>query len=105
MITDWIKRLVSRGTARDHGADLADIAPAAAPLGGVSIALAEALSGKEADARADSGGPTGPVTFVVFPYSARDRISLWPLLPEEVNERAYKSLELLGGKEAVLACL
>ena len=28
MITDWIKRLVSRGTAGDHGADLADIAPA-----------------------------------------------------------------------------
>ncbi|MGG7567502.1 hypothetical protein ACQ5SO_15235 [Rhodovulum sp. DZ06] len=83
---------------------VADQAAGDAALGGVSIALAEALSGKSADARRDRGGPEGPVTFVVFPYSARDRISLWPMAPEEITELAFKSLELLGGKEAVIAC-
>ena len=91
-------------SGRMTGFVVADQAPRDAALGGVSIALAKALSGREPDARTDRGGPDGPVTFVVFPYSARDRISLWPLSPEEITELAFKSLELLGGKEAVMAC-
>lgn len=91
-------------SGRPIGFVVADIAPNDAPLGGVSIALAEALSGRDADARTDRGGPRGEVTFVVFPYSARDRISLWPMSAEEINELALKNLELMGGMEAALNC-
>lgn len=73
-------------------------------LGEVSIALAEGLGGREVDPRTGAGAPQGEVTYVVFPYSARQRPQPWPMNLDEMKELALKTLELMGGREAVEAC-
>lgn len=94
----------SAQTGKLTGFIVADEDTAGRALGEVSIALAEALGAADPDPRGGRAGNIGEITFVVFPYSARERPRVWPMQPAEVGELGVKSLELFGGKELVDSC-
>jgi hypothetical protein len=93
---------VNRLNGRTAAFIVADIGPAGAPLGEVSIALAEALGGVNVNPRNGDGIPAGEFFYLVFPYSAGD--PPWPLAPAELERDAAALLAGLGGIDAVLAC-
>ncbi len=81
---------------------VADIGPPNAPLGEVSISLAERLGGKNVNARTAAGAPRGEMLYVVFPYSSRTHT--WPLAVDEIKDRTARLLRNAGGVDAILAC-
>jgi len=92
---------VSNG--RVASAIVADIGPANAPLGEVSIALAEALGGQNPNPRNGSGKPRGPFRYAVFPRSHAD--PKWPLSTDEIERLTARHLQQAGGWEAFEALL
>jgi hypothetical protein len=83
---------------------VADIGPSSARLGEVSINFAERLGGEQVSPRDGSGMPGGEVLYIVFPYSAKQRVPRWPLSLSDLEHRTDVLLEQLGGIESVLVC-
>jgi hypothetical protein len=82
---------------------VADAGPRNAPLGEVSIRLAEKLGGVNVNPRNGSGMPRGPFLYVVFPRSRST--PRWPLTTEKMDELATSMLTATGGWDRVLACV
>lgn len=79
---------------------VAEVGPPDAPLGEVSICLAESLGGKNVNPRNGNGAPKGRILYLLFPHSKAERP--WPLSNAAIKERADRLLESVGGWEAVL---
>jgi hypothetical protein len=88
---------------RVSSAVVADVGPHAAPLGEISIALAERLSGEPVNARTGHGALRGDIVYVVFRSSRAS--PAWPLTEEERDRRANERLAAVGGWKAVLECV
>lgn len=82
---------------------VADGGPKNAPLGEVSIRLADNLGGANVNPRNGSGMPKGPFLYVLFPKSRST--PTWPLTTERIDELAMSALTTIGGWERVLACV
>ena len=88
---------------RVSSAIVADIGPAQAPLGEVSIRLAENLGGVNVNPRNGKGMPKGPFLYVVFPMThAKPK---WPAGLDQIDTLATSKLEALGGWDRLLACV
>ncbi|MCA1653959.1 MAG: hypothetical protein LC656_07190, partial [Sphingomonadales bacterium] len=74
---------------------VADQGPAPHPLGEVSLALAEALGGKDPDPRNGTGIPAGPYQYMVFPGSRLD--PPWPQAADALRRRAEALFAGVGG--------
>ena len=81
---------------------VADAGPKNAPLGEISVRLAENLGGAHVNPRNGSGMPKGPFLYVVFPKSRST--PKWPLTVARMDELANSALTAIGGWERVLAC-
>ena len=77
---------------------VADIGPAADPLGEVSVALVAALGGVNPNPRNGAGKPPGPYRYVVFPRS--HKAPKWPLTAAQVDQEAQGLLAAAGGWNA-----
>jgi hypothetical protein len=77
-----------------------------ARLGEGSIALYEALGGKNLNPRNGSGVAPGRVRFLLFPGSRKmiDFQKSWPLTKEMIDKIAAARLENVGGEAAIEAC-
>jgi Fungal chitosanase of glycosyl hydrolase group 75 len=82
---------------------VADVGPRNAPLGEVSIRLAEKLGGVNVNPRNGSGMPKGPFVYVLFPGTKST--PRWPLTLEMIEERAHAALSAIGGWDRVLPCV
>jgi hypothetical protein len=82
---------------------VADIGPRSAPLGEVSIRLAEKLGGSQVNPRNGRGMPTGPFLYVMFPKS--HATPKWPVTDETMNRLVDSRLASIGGWERLLACV
>lgn len=82
---------------------IADIGPTQAPLGEVSISLAERLGGQDVSPRTGAGVPQGRILYILFPYSGRDH--KWPLSYQQMSEAVEGLLRSAGGLDAVLSCV
>jgi hypothetical protein len=82
---------------------VADIGPDE-PLGEASIALFEALGGKDVNPRNGRGVAAGQVLYIVFPYSADERPVRWPVGNEQVAQLANDLLSRVGGTSMLEAC-
>jgi len=82
---------------------VADAGSHNAPLGEVSIRLAENLGGTHVNPRNGSGMPKGPFLYVLFPRSRST--PRWPLTVDRIDELAASALTAIGGWERVLACV
>jgi len=82
---------------------VADGGPKNAPLGEVSIRLAENLGGSNVNPRNGSGMPKGPFLYVHFSKS-RSTPS-WPMTIATMDDLANSALTEIGGWERVLACV
>ena len=82
---------------------VADAGPPKAPLGEVSIRLAENLGGHNVSPRDGTGAPRGPFVYVVFPRSKSQ--PPWPVTAEQLQQRVQDLLTALGGWERILACV
>jgi hypothetical protein len=89
--------------SKTTAAIVADLGPSHAPLGEVSIRLAENLGGVKVNPRNGSGIPKGPFLYVLFPKSRG--VPLWPVAPHALEERAAAALAEVGGWERVLGCV
>lgn len=84
---------------------VADIGPADAQLGEISIALAERLGGSDVNPRTGAGAPRGDMLYLIFRFSsASDSTARWPLSPEQMQSRVDELLAGVGGREIVSAC-
>ena len=81
---------------------VAEIGPAEAELGEMSIGLAAALGGTNPNPRTGAGAPTGRIAFVIFPKSGRTR--RWPLDSDELSMLVDELLSASDGAENVRAC-
>jgi hypothetical protein len=82
---------------------VADIGPTHAPLGEVSMQLAESLGGVHVNPRNGKGVPVGPFLYVVFPGS---RLTpRWPLTLNQLDQHSSGALQAMGGWDRVLACV
>lgn len=81
---------------------VADIGPASAPLGEVSIALAEGLGGHDVNPKNSAGAPLGTTLYVVFPNSSRQYP--WPQSIDAIAQHANSLLDTIGGEDSVLMC-
>ncbi len=96
---------VNRGTGRSSSFIVADRGNAKDPLGEMSIALAQALSGNSrANPRTGAGVPPGDTLYIVFPYSSRTHPPQWPLSREAIDHDAQALLAAAGGLAAAQAC-
>ncbi|EOV0850556.1 glycoside hydrolase family 75 protein [Vibrio parahaemolyticus] len=82
---------------------IADIGPRKAKLGEMSIALAEALGGKNVSPRNGRGLPAGKIMYVVFPYSSKN--NPWPLINEQIKKKSDELLESVGGRNSLVTCV
>lgn len=82
---------------------VADAGPSDAPLGEVSIRLAENLGGSHVNPRTGAGMPRGRFVYVVFPRSKS--APPWPIGSEQLQHRAYELLTDIGGWERIRPCL
>ena len=82
---------------------VADKGPRNAPLGEVSIRLAENLGGRNVNPRNGAGIPRGPFVYVVFPRSKSQ--PPWPVTVEQLQQRVQEQLTVIGGWERILPCL
>jgi hypothetical protein len=82
---------------------VADVGPADAELGEMSIALAVALGGSNPNPRTGAGIPVGKTIYVIFP---RSRFTpAWPVSNEKVSAQADKLFNAVGGKAALGNCI
>ncbi|MEP7309526.1 MAG: glycoside hydrolase family 75 protein [Acidobacteriota bacterium] len=88
---------------KTSSAIVADVGPLNAPLGEVSIRLAENLGGAKVNPRNGSGAPAGPFLYVLFPRSRAT--PAWPLAIEAIDQIAHSCLTALGGWDRVRACI
>jgi len=79
---------------------VADIGPHHAPVGEVSVRLAENLGGAHVNPRNGAGMPKGPFLYVLFPKSRST--PAWPVTIERIDTVATAALSALGGWERVL---
>jgi Fungal chitosanase of glycosyl hydrolase group 75 len=87
----------------ESAAIVADVGPANAPLGEVSIGMAENLGGTNVNPRNGAGMPTGRFVYVVFPRSRAN--PRWPVGAADLEQRSAQLLAELGGWERILACV
>jgi hypothetical protein len=88
---------------RVSAAIVADGGPKHAPLGEVSIRLAENLGGENVNPRNGAGMPRGPFLYVLFPKS--HATPKWPLTTGQIDQRATSLLAGIGEWDRVLACI
>ena len=82
---------------------VADAGPREAPLGEVSIRLAENLGGMHVNPRTGAGMPRGRFVYLVFPRTKAD--PAWPVSSEQLQHRTQELLASLGGWERVRGCV
>jgi hypothetical protein len=90
-------------TGKESPFIVADKGPRNAPLGEVSVRLAENLGGHNVSPRRGTGAPGGPFIYVVFPKSKSQ--PPWPVTAEQLQERVQALLTALGGWDRILPCL
>src|SRR5215468_11134730 len=78
---------------------VADAGPQNAPLGEVSIRLAENLGGMNVNPRTGAGMPRGRFVYLVFPRTKSD--PAWPVSSEQLQRRTQELLTSIGGWERV----
>ncbi|HAJ25907.1 MAG TPA: hypothetical protein DCG53_01440, partial [Syntrophus sp. (in: bacteria)] len=81
---------------------VAEIGPANADLGEISVALAKALGGINPNPRTGAGVPEGTTLYVVFPNSSRNYH--WPYSTSNMADVLDNLLKSVGGIDAALAC-
>ena len=94
----------NRATGQSSPFVVADQGPTSAPLGEMSLALANALGGRDVDPRSGAGGPEGEILYVVFPNSVERRATPWPLDAAALDARSRALLAGAGGEAPALAC-
>lgn len=82
---------------------VADAGPRDAPLGEVSIRLAENLGGMNVNPRTGAGMPRGRFVYLVFPRTKSD--PAWPVSGDQLQKRTQELLASVGGWEKVKACV
>ena len=82
---------------------VADAGPRDAPLGEVSIRLAENLGGTNVNPRTGAGMPRGRFVYLVFPRTKAE--PAWPVSRELLQRRTQELLASIGGWERVRACV
>jgi hypothetical protein len=82
---------------------VADIGPAGARLGEVSVKLAEALGGNSPDPRTGSGSPKGRMLYVVFPVSRS--APAWPRDVRSISSQVRDLLKKIGGGSELRRCI
>ncbi|MCE1236664.1 MAG: glycoside hydrolase family 75 protein [Hyphomicrobiales bacterium] len=80
---------------RQSAAVVADGGPTKAPLGEMSLALADRLGGKKPNPRTGKGAPTGYIQYVVFPGSRAN--PAWPLSLATIDAMGARLLQSIGG--------
>jgi len=90
-------------SGKESPAIVADKGPRNAPLGEVSIRLAENLGGRNVNPRNGAGMPRGSFAYVVFPTSKSQ--PPWPVTAEQLQQRVQERLTAIGGWERILPCL
>lgn len=75
-----------------------------AKLGEASVALFEALGGKNPNPRTGSGVAKGQMLYVLFPGSRNSVTPAWPRTRESIQEQAEELLASLGGWGAITSC-
>ncbi|MCT7360641.1 glycoside hydrolase family 75 protein [Thalassolituus pacificus] len=81
---------------------IADIGPARATLGDMSIALASALGGDNPNPRTGAGTPSGTVVYMIFPRSKKTPD--WPLSLQTMNDTVNTLLNSAGGDVMLKTC-
>lgn len=81
---------------------VADKGPFNAPLGEISVALAQALGGDNPNPRTGAGKPQGHIMYIVFPYSSRK--TSWPMTATEIEQHVKGLLAQVDGIDAALSC-
>ena len=82
---------------------IADAGPQKAPLGEVSIRLAENLGGTNVSPRTGAGMPRGRFTYLVFPRSKLN--PAWPVSSEQLQKHTQELLAAIGGWDRVRNCV
>ena len=82
---------------------VADIGPYRHPLGEVSIALAENISGQSASPRTGLGRSIGRTIYVVFPYTSKTQP--WPFSVAQMDGYRDAFLKTVGGIDAIRGCV
>ncbi|WP_432736279.1 hypothetical protein [Maridesulfovibrio sp. FT414] len=79
---------------------VAEIGPAKANLGEVSIRLAEQLGGVAVNPRNGAGVPSGDTLYIVFPFTHSS--PKWPLSEKDITQQVSQYLEVLGGIDNIV---
>lgn len=82
---------------------VADAGPQSAPLGEVSIRLAENLGGANVNPRTGAGMPRGRFTYLMFPRTKSN--PAWPVSSEQLQKRTQELLAAIGGWDRVRNCV
>lgn len=82
---------------------VADIGPASARLGEVSIKLGESLGGTSPDPRTGAGSPKGRMLYVVFPGSRS--VPAWPRDMPGISSRVRDLMEKIGSVSGLGKCV
>jgi hypothetical protein len=82
---------------------IADVGPHTAPLGEVSIRLAENLGGMNVNPRTGAGRPKGRFVYLIFPGTKSD--PAWPVSNEQLQRRTQEELAGIGGWERIRSCV
>jgi hypothetical protein len=80
----------------------ADVGPASAPLGEMSIAMQVALGGINPNPINGAGAPSGTVLYVGFPNSTATYA--WPMTNAQMSTNIQQLLSNVGGEAGILAC-
>ena len=98
-----VGRVLNLDNEKESPFIVADAGPTDAPLGEVSIRLAENLGGTNVNPRTGAGMPRGRFVYVVFPASKSD--PAWPVTAEALEQRTHELLSRIGGWEKIRGCL
>ena len=82
---------------------VADAGPQNAPLGEVSIRLAENLGGANVNPITGAGMPRGRFTYLMFPGTKSN--PTWPVSSEQLQKRTQELLAAIGGWDRVRNCV
>src|SRR5271170_7491179 len=82
---------------KQNSAIVADGGPQNAPLGEVSVGLAESLGGSHVNPRNGAGKPRGTFVYLIFPKSKAN--PAWPIAQGQMDQQAGNRLAALGGWE------
>jgi hypothetical protein len=82
---------------------VADIGPADARLGEVSIRMAESLGGQNVSPRTGAGVPRGTFMYVIFPRSRRR--PAWPVSMESMTAALAELVQSVGGESVLRRCM